>query len=97
MPSCRKIYHKCKSSFVRDKPSVTKYGKNRDNEDKASLGKWKLKYFGRKSRFINGLMQQFVFEEIAAISHINISAVRGDEHSPEAQSEVHCHTSTQRS
>lgn len=69
-PYCGKIYHKGKLAFVRDEPSVTKCSKNRGNEDKASLEKWKLKCFGSESGFINGLRGQFVFAEIAVIFHV---------------------------
>lgn len=73
---CRKIYHKGKLAFVRDELSVTKCSKNRGNEDKASLEKWKLKCFGSESGFINGLRGQFVFAEITVIfSCINSDAV----------------------
>lgn len=69
-PYCRKIYRNGKLAFVRDKLSVTERSKNRDNEDKASLKKWKLKCFGSETGFINGLRGQIVFAEITGILHI---------------------------
>ena len=69
-PHCRKIYRNGKLSFVRDKLAVTKCSKDRDNEDEASLKKWKLECFGSETGFINGLRGQFVFAEITVIFHI---------------------------